>query len=85
VLILGGKLKWIDFRRSEAVTTKISWRRDVEILYKSLGGLVTAASMEILLSITEENSHVDEKKEVIIRLWDAIHYITYLRLRILLL
>jgi hypothetical protein len=47
VLILEGAVKWIDFRLSETVTTKISRRRDVDILYKSLGGVVAVASAEI--------------------------------------
>jgi serine/threonine protein kinase len=47
VLILEGVVRWIDFCLCETVTTKISRRRDVEILYKSLGGLVGAASEEI--------------------------------------
>eukprot|EP00981_Chlorochromonas_danica_P013835 scaffold6913_cov169-Ochromonas_danica.AAC.1 len=46
-LVLDGVVRWIDFRLSETVTTKISRRRDVEILYKSLGGSVDAASEEI--------------------------------------
>eukprot|EP01039_Chlorochromonas_danica_P006611 gene6615-7304_t len=47
VLILNGAMKWIDFRLSETVTTKISRRRDVEILYKSLGGVIAVACAEI--------------------------------------
>lgn len=47
VLILDGAIKWIDFRLSETVTTKISRRRDVQILYESLGGKVAAASVEM--------------------------------------
>lgn len=47
VLNLEGTLKWIDFRLSELVTTKISRRRDVEILYKSLGGVVADAREQI--------------------------------------
>jgi len=31
-------VKWIDFRNSEMVTAKISIRRDVQILYQSMGG-----------------------------------------------
>jgi hypothetical protein len=46
-LILGGVLKWIDFRQSEMVTTKVSRRHDVHILYQSLGGSVAAAAEEI--------------------------------------
>lgn len=46
-LTLGGVLKWIDFRQSETVTTKISRRRDVQILHQSLGGSVTGAAEEI--------------------------------------
>jgi hypothetical protein len=38
LLKLDGDLKWIDFRESQTVTTKISIRHDVEILFKSLGG-----------------------------------------------
>ena len=47
VLVLDGAVRWIDFRLTETVTTKISKRRDVEILYTSLGGLVGSASEEI--------------------------------------
>ncbi len=47
VLILDGRVKWIDFRLSEIVTTKISRRRDIEILYKSLGGVISIAREEI--------------------------------------
>lgn len=35
-LLLRGTLKWIDFRDSESVTAKVSRRRDVEILLRSL-------------------------------------------------
>jgi hypothetical protein len=44
-LTLGGVLKWIDFRQSETVTTKISRRRDVHILHQSLGGLGSLGSL----------------------------------------
>jgi hypothetical protein len=47
VLILEGVVRWIDFRLCETVTCKITRRRDVEILYMSLGGLVGAASEQI--------------------------------------
>jgi hypothetical protein len=46
-LLLGDSLKWIDFRDSVSVTTKIDRRRDVTILYKSLGGLEVNARGEI--------------------------------------
>eukprot|EP01038_Epipyxis_sp_PR26KG_P011740 gene11740-15710_t len=46
-LTLNHVLKWIDFRESETVTTKISRRRDVAILLKSLGGSEAAAAEEI--------------------------------------
>jgi tRNA A-37 threonylcarbamoyl transferase component Bud32 len=37
-LTLDGHIKWIDFRTAHFVTAKVSRRRDVEILYSSVGG-----------------------------------------------
>jgi hypothetical protein len=42
-LLLDGEVKWIDFRQSQIVTTKIGRRRDVQILYHSIGGLLSGA------------------------------------------
>ena len=39
-LLLDGEVKWIDFRESDMVTAKVSMRRDVSILFESLGGVV---------------------------------------------
>ncbi len=47
VLMQGSTVKWIDFRCIERVTTKISRRRDVQILYESLGGVVNLVTEEI--------------------------------------
>jgi tRNA A-37 threonylcarbamoyl transferase component Bud32 len=55
VLILEGVVKWIDFPLSEIVTTKISRRRDVEILHKSLGGDVAIARDEIEIYVNDPN------------------------------
>ena len=44
---LDGLLKWIDFRLSETVTTKISRRRDVHILLGSIGGNIQNAAEKI--------------------------------------
>ena len=46
-LMLGGTLKWIDFREIEFVTTDISIRGDVQILLESLGGSLPDAENEI--------------------------------------
>jgi hypothetical protein len=46
-LILDGTLKWIDFRQSEMVTSKVSRRNDVSILYESMTcGLATGVARE---------------------------------------
>jgi hypothetical protein len=37
-LILNGAVKWIDFRDTDPVTTKVSMRRDVQILNQSING-----------------------------------------------
>jgi hypothetical protein len=46
-LMLNGTLKWIDFRQSDAPTTKTRRRRDVQILLESVGGSSLHASDEI--------------------------------------
>ena len=46
-LMLGGAVKWIDFRHSDNLSTAISRRHDVYILYESIGGVVASASEEI--------------------------------------
>lgn len=46
-LILDDVVRWIDFRHSEPVTTKINRRRDVHILFQSLGGSVESAYEQI--------------------------------------
>jgi hypothetical protein len=46
-LVLDGVLKWIDFRETETVTTKVSRRRDVQILRQSLGGPAVDVTAEV--------------------------------------
>jgi hypothetical protein len=48
-LLLDGDLKWIDFRQTNFVTTKVDSRRDVEVLFESLGGKVNDAGEQITL------------------------------------
>lgn len=58
MLILNGTLKWIDFRESDAPTTKTGKRRDVKILLESVGGSSLQASANIetyIKSPTKEN------------------------------
>lgn len=45
VLLLDGEVKWIDFRESFTVTSKVSIRRDVTTLFQSLGGQVLAVDL----------------------------------------
>jgi hypothetical protein len=45
--MLDGTLKWIDFRQSDAPTTKTKRCRDVQILLESVGGSSLQASDEI--------------------------------------
>lgn len=45
-LVIDNQVKWIDFRDSELLTTKVSRRRDVEILFGSLGVKCTREEME---------------------------------------
>jgi hypothetical protein len=46
-LLLGGDVKWIDFRDIDFVTSRISMQRDVEILFESLGGKANDAREQI--------------------------------------
>ena len=64
-LTLGGVLKWIDFRQSETVTTKISRRRDVQILHQSLGGSVDTATEEIEAYVNDPS--VERLRQVLLK------------------
>eukprot|EP01031_Cornospumella_fuschlensis_P023701 gene23701-28718_t len=64
-LTLGGVLKWIDFRQSDFVTTKISRRRDVHILHQSLGGSVAAATEEIEAYVNDPS--VERLRQVLLK------------------
>ena len=55
-------LKWIDFRHSEVVTGKMSRRRDVEILYKSIYGE----------TISAEDANVYMNEPTFDRLWTVL-------------
>jgi hypothetical protein len=66
VLILNGAIKWIDFRLSEMVTSKIDKRKDVEILLISLGGNVATASEDIQAYLND--SCVDNLHRVLTQL-----------------
>jgi hypothetical protein len=46
-LLLDGDVKWIDFRQTDFVTSKINRQRDVEVLFESLGGKVRDAREQI--------------------------------------
>ena len=46
-LLLDGDVKWIDFRQTDFVTSKINRQRDVEVLFESLGGKVSDAREQI--------------------------------------
>ncbi len=48
-LLLDGDVKWIDFRQTDFVTSKINRQRDVEVLFGSLGGNVSDAREQITL------------------------------------
>ena len=61
-LTLDGTLKWIDFRHSEVVTGKMSRRRDVEILYKSIYGE----------TISAEDANVYMNEPTFDRLWTVL-------------
>ena len=52
-LLEDGDVKWIDFRDVDFVTTKISRKKDVEILFASLGGNVSGARDLITLYSNE--------------------------------
>lgn len=56
VLVVEGSLRWIDFRLTDMVTTKINRKRDVTILYESLGGVLLDAAEDIEMYVKEPSS-----------------------------
>jgi tRNA A-37 threonylcarbamoyl transferase component Bud32 len=44
VLLVGNEVKWIDFRETEFVTTKLSLTKDVNILYSSIHSNISSLS-----------------------------------------